>query len=75
MRVSDAVTNINAGPIWTSFAIVVVIYAVVAWAFIGILLRMKIRWRHEDAELAGPGRSAAVIPAQPGRRQQQGVEP
>jgi len=75
MRVSDAVTNISAGPIWTSFAIVVVIYALVAWAFLGILLHMKIRWRHEDSELPGAGRSAANIPAQATRQQQQGVEP
>jgi cytochrome d ubiquinol oxidase subunit I len=73
--VSDAVTNISAGPIWTSFAIVVVIYALVAWAFLGILLHMKIRWRHEDSELPGAGRSAANIPAQATRQQQQGVEP
>ena len=52
MRVSEAVTDISAGPIWASFAAVVVIYALVVWAFLGVLLRMKIRWRHEDAELA-----------------------
>ncbi len=75
MRVSDAVTNISAGPIWTSFAIVVVIYALVAWAFLGILLHMKIRWRHEDSELPGAGPSAANIPAQATRQEQQGVEP
>jgi cytochrome d ubiquinol oxidase subunit I len=68
MRVSDAVTNIGAGPIWTSYAIVVVIYALVAWAFLGVLLRMKIRWRHEDAEAAG---RSAVIPAQASYQQQE----
>jgi cytochrome d ubiquinol oxidase subunit I len=75
MRVSEAVTNISSGPIWTSFAIVVVIYALVVWAFVGILLRMKIRWRHEDADLTGAGRSAAGIPPQPSHQQQQEVEP
>src|SRR6185312_5983271 len=48
MRVAQAVTNISAGPIWTSFAIVIVVYALVVWATLGLLLRMKIRWRHED---------------------------
>ena len=74
MRVSAAVTNIGAGPIWTSFAIVVVIYALVVWGFLGILLRLKIRWRHADAERVGAGRSAGDIPAQRSPREQQGVE-
>ena len=52
MRVSEAVTDIGAGPIWASFAAVVVVYALVAWAMLGVLLRMKVRWRHEDADLA-----------------------
>ena len=59
MKVAEAVTDIGAGPIWTSFAVVVVIYSLVVWAFLGVLLRMKIRWRHEDAEPArasGPAR-------------------
>ncbi len=60
MRVSEAVTNISAGPLWTSFAIVVVVYALVAWAFLGILMRLKIRWRHEDAEHA---RVTSTVPA------------
>jgi cytochrome d ubiquinol oxidase subunit I len=64
MRVSEAVTDISAGPIWASFAAVVVIYAVVVWAFLGVLLRMKIRWRHEDAELARANSLATGVPAQ-----------
>ena len=64
MRVSEAVTDISAGPIWASFAAVVVIYAVVVWAFLGVLLRMKIRWRHEDAELARADSLASGVPAQ-----------
>ena len=51
MKVAEAVTNISAGPIWVSFAILVVVYALIAWAFVGLLLRMRIRWRREDAEL------------------------
>jgi cytochrome bd ubiquinol oxidase subunit I len=52
MKVAEAVTNIGAGPIWTSFAILVVVYALIAWAFIGLLLRLRIRWRHQDAATA-----------------------
>jgi hypothetical protein len=51
-----------------------VIYAVVAWAFLGVLLRMKIRWRHEDAELARANSRAASVPAQPSRREHHEVE-
>jgi cytochrome bd ubiquinol oxidase subunit I len=43
MRVSEAVTDISAGPIWLSFAIVVFVYALVALGFIALLLRMKLR--------------------------------
>lgn len=68
MRVSEAVTNISAGPIWTSFAIVVVIYALVIWAFLSILLRMKIRWRNEDAELA---RLVSDTPTRPSHQRQE----
>jgi cytochrome d ubiquinol oxidase subunit I len=75
MKVSEAVTDIGAGPIWASFAIVVVIYALVAWAFLGVLLRMKIRWRHEDVELVRHASPAAKVPAQAGRREHHEVKP
>ena len=52
MKVAEAVTNISAGPIWASFAILVLVYAVISWAFVGLLLRMRIRWRRQDAELS-----------------------
>jgi cytochrome bd ubiquinol oxidase subunit I len=52
MKVAEAVTNIGAGPIWVSFGILVVLYALIAWAFVGLLLRFRIRWRREDAESA-----------------------
>jgi cytochrome d ubiquinol oxidase subunit I len=52
MKVAEAVTNISAGPIWTSFAILVIVYALIAWAFVGLLLRMRLRWRGQDAQLA-----------------------
>jgi len=55
MKVAEAVTDIGAGPIWTSFAVVVVIYSLVVWAFLSVLLKMKLRWRHADAETARAG--------------------
>jgi cytochrome d ubiquinol oxidase subunit I len=58
MKVAEAVTNISAGPIWTSFAILVVVYALIAWAFVGLLLRLRIRWRHQDATTARQSRPA-----------------
>ena len=75
MRVSEAVTHISAGPMWISFAIVVVVYALVVWAMLGILLRMKIRWRHEDAELARAGPVAGDVLAQRGAHERDVVEP
>ncbi|MGE5719273.1 MAG: cytochrome ubiquinol oxidase subunit I [Nocardioidaceae bacterium] len=75
MRVSQAVTDISAGPVWASFAIIVVVYALVAWAMLGLLLRMKIRWREEDAELARTGRTAGGIPAQRRAHRGEKVEP
>jgi cytochrome d ubiquinol oxidase subunit I len=60
--VAEALTNISAGPIWVSFAIIVLIYALIAWAFVGLLLRMRTRWRRQDAEGA---RDAAASDKQP----------
>lgn len=74
MRVSQAVTDISAGPIWTSFAIIIVVYALVVWATLALLLRMKIRWRHEDADLARAGRTAGDIPAQRRAHRRETVE-
>ena len=67
MRVAEAVTNIGAGPIWTSFAIVVVVYALVTWAFIAMLLRLKIRWRQGDAEATLAQPEEAPVPSGPGQ--------
>jgi cytochrome d ubiquinol oxidase subunit I len=68
MKVAEAVTNISAGPIWASFAILVVVYALIAWAFVGLLLRMRLRWRRADAGLS-PDANAPVAgpPGEPDR--------
>jgi cytochrome bd ubiquinol oxidase subunit I len=63
MKVAEAVTNISAGPIWASFGVLVVVYALIAWAFLGLLLRMRLRWRRQDAQLA---REEAGDPAEAG---------
>jgi cytochrome d ubiquinol oxidase subunit I len=62
MKVAQAVTDISAGPIWTSFVVVVVVYALVAWAFIGLLLRLKVRWRQADDESALAQKDAPPAP-------------
>jgi cytochrome d ubiquinol oxidase subunit I len=64
MKVAEAVTNITAGPIWASFAILVIVYALIAWAFVGLLLRMRLRWRRQDAQLA---REETGDPQEPAR--------
>jgi cytochrome d ubiquinol oxidase subunit I len=55
MMVADAVTDIGAGPIWASFSVLVVVYALIAWGFVALLLRMRLRWRRQDTPLPGPG--------------------
>jgi cytochrome d ubiquinol oxidase subunit I len=62
MRVAEAVTHIGAGPIWASFSVLVVVYALVAWAVLAVLLRLKLRWRREDA--AAARRSAEALAVQ-----------
>lgn len=49
MRVGDAVNPVAAGTIWTMFAILVVVYAVIAFIFVSILLRLSARWQRADA--------------------------
>jgi cytochrome d ubiquinol oxidase subunit I len=49
MRVSDAVTDAPAAFIWAMLATLVVVYAVIAFFFVTLLLRLSRRWRREDA--------------------------
>ena len=65
MKVADAVTRaVGAPAIWTSFAVIVAIYVLIAWAFVGILLQLRTRWRRADeaAAAAGPGAGAGAEP-------------
>ena len=49
MRVADAVTGAPAAYVWTMLAVLVVVYAVIAYFFVSLLLRLARRWRGEDA--------------------------
>jgi len=51
MRVSDAVTTAPAAFVWTMLVVLVVIYALIAFFFLTLLLRLAARWKRED--LAG----------------------
>jgi cytochrome bd ubiquinol oxidase subunit I len=49
MRVSDAVTDAPAAYIWAMLATLVVIYALIAYFFVTLLVRLGARWRTEDS--------------------------
>ncbi len=49
MRVSDAVTDAPAAFVWTMLSVLVVVYALIAYFFITLLLKLAARWRREDA--------------------------
>jgi cytochrome d ubiquinol oxidase subunit I len=49
MQVGDAVNPVAAGTIWTMFGVLLVVYAVIAFFFLTLLLRLSARWRSEDA--------------------------
>jgi cytochrome d ubiquinol oxidase subunit I len=48
MRVSDAVTDAPSSYVWTMLATLVVIYALIAYFFVTLLIRLGARWRRED---------------------------
>ncbi len=52
MRVADAVTDAPAAFVWTSLATLVVLYAVIAYFFLTLLVRLAQRWRREDSDTA-----------------------
>jgi cytochrome d ubiquinol oxidase subunit I len=53
MRVADAVNPVNPAYIWTMFGVLLVVYAVIAFFFITILLRLAAGWRLEDGRTRG----------------------
>jgi cytochrome bd-type quinol oxidase subunit 1 len=53
MRVSDAVTDAPAAYVWTMLATLVVVYALIAYFFVTLLMRLGVRWRNEDAPEEG----------------------
>ena len=53
MRVSDAVTDAPAAYVWTMLASLVVVYALIAYFFVTLLLRLGARWRDEDSPEVG----------------------
>lgn len=76
MQVGDAVNPVAAGTIWTMFGLLVVVYAVIAFFFVNLLLRLSARWRRADAgpvaesepETVAPyGPRPAAFPEPPGR--------
>jgi cytochrome d ubiquinol oxidase subunit I len=54
MRVADAVTGAPPSFVWTMLVTLVVIYALIAYFFVYLLIRLAARWRREDI----PGPSA-----------------
>ena len=49
MRVADAVTDAPAAFVWTMLSILIVVYALIAYFFVTLLLKLAARWRREDA--------------------------
>lgn len=48
MRVSDAVNPVDPVYIWIMFSALLVVYAVIAFFFVTLILRLSARWRLED---------------------------
>jgi cytochrome bd ubiquinol oxidase subunit I len=72
MRVGDAVNPVNPAFIWAMFTALVVAYAVIAFFFISVLLRLSARWRLEDEGLRTPeARPEADAPYGPRERAEQ----
>ena len=71
MRVGDAVNPVNPSYVWAMFSGLIVMYAVIAYFFITILLRLSARWGLEDegrrAEEIRPESSAPYGPREPRR--------
>ena len=53
MRVTDAVNPIDPVYVWSIFGVLLVAYAIIAFFFVTLLLRLSTRWRLEDAGTRG----------------------
>ena len=67
MRVADAVTNAPAGFVWSMLGTLVVIYAVIAYFFVTLLLRLAARWRREDEREPSSPEEGVPYGPRPGR--------
>ena len=67
MRVSEAVTTAPASFVWSMLAALVVIYAVIAYFFVTLLLRLSARWRRDDAREATAPEVGVPYGPRPGR--------
>ena len=48
MRVADAVTPAPGSFVWTMLSVLIVVYTAITLIFVMALLRLAVRWRHED---------------------------
>ena len=48
MRVADAVTPAPGSFVWTMLSVLIVVYTAITLIFVMVLLRLAVRWRHED---------------------------
>jgi cytochrome d ubiquinol oxidase subunit I len=66
LRTQDAVTDIGAGVLWTTFAVVVVLYALMATAAVLVIRGMTRRWREQEAgEAEAPYGPREPLPVPP----------
>jgi cytochrome d ubiquinol oxidase subunit I len=67
LRTRDAVTHIGAGAVWTSFAVIMVLYAAIAVATVLVIRGMTKRWRRrelDDAAIPYGPREGLAPPAE-----------
>jgi cytochrome bd ubiquinol oxidase subunit I len=65
MYVADAVTNIGATSLWASFAVVLLVYALIGWGLVSVLLHFRQRWRLQDQRADRVGPPEAEVPYGP----------
>src|SRR5579859_5033747 len=68
MRVSDAVNPLDPVYVWSMFAVLLAVYAVIAFFFVTLLIRLGARWRLEDAGGRGDDAESPEVGAPYGPR-------